>query len=83
MSQVGFCGDVCGWDEDDAFTCPWCERAVCYCEGAADDTPALCNDCAARLHLDDDLDAADVLHLIHTGALLRVPESGETSEPKP
>jgi len=48
-ASVGFCGDVCGWDVGDSFTCPWCERTVCYCQGANDDAPALCNDCAMRV----------------------------------
>jgi len=77
--SVGFCGDVCGWDVGDSFKCPWCERTVCYCQGANDDAPALCNDCVMRLD-DDDLDAADVLYLAHTGAFLRVPQSNETAE---
>ena len=35
------CGFACGG----VFVCPWCERTVGYCMGAADDAPALCDDC--------------------------------------
>ena len=36
------------------FDCPRCERTVGYCMGAADDTPALCDDCAAEVgHVED------------------------------
>jgi len=68
----GYCGEVCGWDVDDSFECSWCERTVCYCEGVHDDTPALCNDCACRLDTDADLDAADALYLVRSGALCKI-----------
>ncbi len=42
------------------FTCTRCERAVPWSEGAADDTPALCDDCAAWLN--DEREYNIVLH---------------------
>jgi hypothetical protein len=39
----------CGW-LNKTFECVWCERKVCYCQGANDDTPALCNGCVMRLN---------------------------------
>jgi hypothetical protein len=39
----------CSWGPGRTFVCPWCSRRVCYCQGAADDTPALCNACHLRL----------------------------------
>ena len=39
----------CGYEPDQTYVCPRCERTHCYCFGAADDTPAICDDCAALL----------------------------------
>lgn len=41
--------------EEARFQCVWCERWVGYCMGAADDMPALCDDCYCRV-----LEAPDV-----------------------
>lgn len=39
----------CGWAFWQTFDCPMCERTVCYCNGCADDMPALCDDCWVRV----------------------------------
>lgn len=39
----------CGWSKTQTFVCPMCERECCYCNGCADDMPALCDDCWARV----------------------------------
>ncbi len=31
------------------YVCPRCERGFGWCTGAADDTPALCDDCAVEI----------------------------------
>lgn len=56
----------CGWSAADTFECPMCERTVCYCHGAADETPALCDECAVRTW-------ALWLPAAEGGALARVP----------
>jgi hypothetical protein len=37
---------TCSWKTDQTFECASCRRTVCYCCGADDDTPSLCDDCA-------------------------------------
>lgn len=39
------CGAPLDIAEDFTFACVRCERRVGYCMGAADDMPALCDDC--------------------------------------
>jgi hypothetical protein len=36
--------------EEPTFWCPRCERHVSYSQGALDETPALCDDCAVVIH---------------------------------
>ena len=49
MAQVKLCisgQHDCGWDPSQTYTCVRCEKQRCYCFGAADATPALCDSCA-------------------------------------
>lgn len=51
---------TCGYGPEETFVCPRCERTVCFCDGAHDDTPALCCDCACEIQGLFEMDACEV-----------------------
>lgn len=40
----------CNYGTDDTFICDTCGNEVCWCQGAADDTPNTCDDCSEKLY---------------------------------
>ena len=46
--DLGFCGKRCGYVGTQAFRCAKCRHDRCYCQGASDDLPDLCDDCALK-----------------------------------
>jgi len=41
---------VCEWSSDQTFVCAMCQRTACYCQGAADDMPDVCDECWCDAH---------------------------------